>query len=70
MKSNHRRTLRLLLLLSGSYLVSACDNDNAPPPAPIPTTAPAMASFNVTVMNMTNAQPLSPIAVIAHQDGY
>ena len=70
MKSNYRRTLRLLLLLSGSYLVSACDNDSAPPPAPMTTTAPAMASFNVTVLNLTNAQPLSPVAVIAHQDGY
>jgi hypothetical protein len=29
-----------------------------------------MASFDVTVTNLTNAQPLSPVAVIAHQDGY
>lgn len=29
-----------------------------------------MASFDVTVSNLTNAQPLSPVAVIAHQDGY
>ncbi len=70
MKSNYRRTLRLLLLLSGSYLVSACDNDNAAPAPAAPAAPPAMASFNVTVLNMTNAQPLSPIAVIAHQDGY
>jgi len=70
MKSNYRRTLRLLLLLSGSYLVSACDNDNAAPAPAAPAAPPAMASFNVTVLNMTNAQPLSPVAVIAHQDGY
>jgi len=30
----------------------------------------AMAAFDVTVANLTNAQPLSPIAVIAHRDGY
>jgi len=29
-----------------------------------------MASFDVTVTNLTNAQPLSPVAVIAHQSGY
>lgn len=29
-----------------------------------------MASFDVTVINLTNAQPLSPIAVIGHTDGY
>jgi hypothetical protein len=29
-----------------------------------------MASFDVTVSNLTNAQPLSPAAVIAHQVGY
>jgi hypothetical protein len=36
-------------------------------PTPPP---PAMASFDVTVSNLTNAQPLSPVAVIAHQSGY
>ncbi len=70
MKSNYRRTLRLLLLLSGSYLISACDNDNAAPAPAAPAAPPAMASFSVTVSNLTNAQPLSPVAVIAHQDGY
>jgi hypothetical protein len=29
-----------------------------------------MASFEVTVTNLTNGQPLSPVAVIAHQSGY
>ncbi len=70
MKSNYRRTLRLLLLLSGSYLVSACDNDSTAPAPAAPPAPPAMASFSVTVSNLTNAQPLSPVAVIAHQDGY
>lgn len=69
MNSQYQKLAKMLLLLSGSYLLSACDNDSplAPPPPPPP---PAMASFDVTVTNLTNAQPLSPIAVIAHQDGY
>ena len=62
-----QKAFRLLLLVSGSYLLSACSNNNAPPPPPPP---PAIASFDVTVTNLTNAQPLSPVAVIAHQDGY
>lgn len=60
----------LLAVISGLAL-TACDNDDSvittPPPPPPP---PAMASFDVTVTNLTNAQPLSPVAVIAHQEGY
>lgn len=66
------RQLRSLSLTAiAALFVAACDNDDdvvaqpAPPPPP-----PAMASFDVTVTNLTNAQPLSPVAVIAHQDGY
>ena len=36
-----------------------------PQPAP-----PATTTFEVTVTNLTNAQPLSPVAVIAHGNGY
>lgn len=64
------RALRLFAVLAGSLLLYACDNDDpvvAPPPPPPP---PAMASFDVTVDNLTNAQPLSPATVIAHQSGY
>lgn len=60
------KSLRLLFVLSGTLLISACDNDNDAPPTP----PPATASFDVTVSNLTNAQPLSPLAVIAHQSGY
>jgi hypothetical protein len=49
-------------------LGAACDSDNFPPPPPPPP--PAMASFDVTVTNLTNGQPLSPVAVVAHQDAF
>jgi hypothetical protein len=58
--------------MSGLAL-SACDNNNGPtisPPPPPPPPPPAMASFDVTVTNLTNGQPVSPVAVIAHQEGY
>lgn len=62
-----QKTLKLLVLMSGAYLLYACDSDTVAPPPPPP---PAMASFDVTVSNLTNSQPLSPAAVIAHQGGY
>ncbi len=72
MKFSFKKVLRLSVMVSSSLLLYACDSDGggtvaAPPPPPPP---PAMASFDVTVFNLTNAQPLSPLAVIAHQDGY
>ncbi len=67
---NSRLRQALALVLAATVLAACSDNDDAvftPPPTPTP---PAMASFDVTVTNLTNAQPLSPVAVIAHQDGY
>jgi len=73
MNSINRTMTRLLLLLSGSVLIAACsDSDNASiaPPVSPPPPPPALATFEVSVTNLTNAQPLSPLAVIAHLDGY
>lgn len=71
MNFQNGKVLHLISLLVGSLLLYACDNDDsvvvAPPPPPPP---PAMATFAVTVSNLTNAQPMSPIAVIGHQSGY
>lgn len=68
-------TLKQVLLVGFTALgLAACssdDNDPIPAPnPPPPPPPPAMASFDVTVTNLTNAQPLSPVAVIAHRDGY
>lgn len=55
-----------------AFTLAACGSDNnGPGPLPdVDPPPPAMASFDVTVTNLTNGQPLSPIAVIAHQSGY
>lgn len=63
---------RVLFVAVMATALQACDNDDPnivtlPPPPPPP---PAMASFDVTVQNLTNAQPLSPVAVVAHRDGF
>ena len=72
MRSINSMGKQMLLAGLSALALAACsdsDNDPAPPPPP-PPPPPAMASFDVTVTNLTNAQPLSPVAVIAHQDGY
>ncbi|MGI9204414.1 MAG: spondin domain-containing protein [Woeseiaceae bacterium] len=72
MKLLTRKSFRLLLLAIGSIALQACDNsdDNTVLPPPPPPPPPAMASFAVTVTNLTNAQPLSPLAVIGHSAGF
>ena len=70
MKNRTTILARLLALGLGATLIAACGSDNNNPPPPPPPPPPAMATFDVTVTNLTNGQPLSPLAVIAHQDGY
>ena len=67
MKTYFHKLLWLPLVL-GAVVLTGCDSDSgaaSPPPPP-----PAMATFAVTVTNLTNAQPLSPAAIIAHGDAY
>jgi hypothetical protein len=73
MKFQHAKVYRLIGLLMSSMLLQACDSSSSvfvPPPPPPPPPPPAMASFEVTVSNLTNSQPLSPVAVIGHQAAY
>lgn len=74
MMINPRNSVRAIALCCSSILLVACGSDNnnvaAPPPPPPPPPPPVMASFEVTVTNLSNGQPLSPVAVIAHQSGY
>jgi hypothetical protein len=59
--NNNLHMTKLLLVLSLTVLVGGCfhdDNNNK------------MAMYEVTVTNITNNQPLAPVAVIAHDSGY
>ena len=68
----HANSLRLAAISLVAVLAAACDsnggngNGGGQPMPPAVTTA----TFEVTVSNLTNAQPLSPIAVIAHQNSF
>lgn len=66
------KSVRLLAIGCVAITAAACSSDNdgngggnviTPPPV-------VMSTFEVTVTNLTNGQPLSPIAVIAHQNTF
>lgn len=67
---------RSLLVAAISVGLAACSSSDDPPPVvddsdpPADMDMQAMASFDITVSNLTNAQPLSPVAVIVHDDSY
>ena len=63
-----------LFILSSAIILNGCggsdSNDSMPvvtPPPPTPT--PVIYQYEVTVKNLTNAQPMSPIAVVLHDEG-
>lgn len=60
--------MRLTKLFALSSLVlslglTGCDNDDE---TPVSTTS----SYDITITNITNNQPLTPVAVVLHQSGY
>lgn len=67
-----------MMLLASLYLTGCGGGSSSSAPAasttPAPITAPAptptLASFEVKVTNVTNNQPLSPVAVIVHNAKY
>lgn len=62
--SNLKTHSTLAAILAGLVLLSACsddDNDNKKTPT---------ASYKITVDNLTNGQPMTPLGVIVHGAGY
>lgn len=51
-----------LIILSMAFALTACDDDDNSSPSP--------RNYTIKVTNLTANQPLSPVAVIAHQSGY
>lgn len=65
---------KVAVALAAALTLSACgsDNDEVVPPVETPTPpapTPVITSYDVTVTNLTNAQPLSPVAVALHESG-
>jgi hypothetical protein len=66
---------QLALLLTLPLILSACNDDEVIREVPVevivevPAPIPVNVSYEVTVTNLTNSQPLSPIAVVLHGTG-
>lgn len=56
-------------IIAGAILLNACSDNNSYTPPPTPDPEPLVKMFSVQAINLTNNQPLSPIAVILHTDG-
>jgi hypothetical protein len=60
-------------MLASMFVLTACnDNDNNDAPVEPPIDPPAAAvnySYEVKVTNLTQAQPMSPLAVVLHNEG-
>tara|TARA_R110001583_G_scaffold12280_9_gene54667 strand:+ start:6224 stop:6970 length:747 start_codon:yes stop_codon:yes gene_type:complete len=66
--ANSIKKSKVIVATTLLLVLSACgsDNDNIVETPPPP--APAEYSYSVTVTNLTYAQPLSPLAVVLHND--
>ena len=63
--------LRIALLLALPVILTACGDDEVEVirEVIVEVPAPVDVSYEVTVTNMTNSQPLSPVAVVLHASG-
>lgn len=62
---------RFAMPIAATVLVAACGSDNdrtVEVPTPEPEPVPTEYSYEVTVLNLTHGQPLSPITVALHGD--
>jgi hypothetical protein len=65
-----------LATMAAALLLAACSGgSNSDPAATTPvtppvSTAPTTATYEVTLVNLTAGQPLSPMVVVAHNDGF
>lgn len=72
---NSKRLPSALSAMAAAALLAACSGGSdagadsgaplTPPPSP-----PSTAMFEVTLVNLTAGQPLSPMVAVAHNDGY
>ncbi|WP_158965924.1 spondin domain-containing protein [Paraglaciecola sp. L3A3] len=71
------KKLYLVSLVASALLLTACNDDKivevikeveVEVPAPVPT--PVDVSYEISVTNLTNSQPLSPVAVILHKESH
>jgi len=71
--NNSMKKIVLLGFLSPLLLVASCGSDNDTPvvvePPVVVTPTPVNYTYQVNITNLTYAQPMSPIAVVLHNEG-
>ncbi|SFM38114.1 spondin domain-containing protein [Rugamonas rubra] len=59
-----------LTALAAALMLAACSGGDSAPDTTPPPPAPTTASYEITVVNLTAGQPLSPLVALAHNDGF
>lgn len=70
MRSTYQTCAGLTALAAALMLAACSGGDSAPDTTPPPPPAPTTASYEITVVNLTAGQPLSPLVALAHNDGF
>ncbi|GAB2843064.1 spondin domain-containing protein [Pseudoduganella ginsengisoli] len=71
--TNSKRYTLALGAIAAAAMLSACNGGShamTETPAPVTPPAPANAMFDITLVNLTAGQPLSPMVAVAHSDGF
>lgn len=67
--NNFKRNAIALVAFAAIGLAGCSDNDNdSPEPVEPPVVAPVMQDYSISVTNLTANQPMSPVAVVAHNN--
>ncbi len=69
MKTILRKKYLFIAILGSVVIFSGCSDDDDDPAITPPATE-SMATFSVEVTNITYAQPITPLAVIVHNENY
>lgn len=68
-----KRLSAALTAIAAATLLAGCSGSSSPMadnPAPVTPPAPTTAVFEITLVNLTAGQPLSPMVAVAHNDGF
>lgn len=66
----YKTYIRYLAFVPALLLLEACDSDSTRIPTPPAPVVPPTLSYQISITNLSYAQPLSPLAVIIHDSSY
>lgn len=66
--NRHLKSAAMICLTATSLVLSGCGSDNDHS-STMKITDPVVVSYDISVINLTHSQPMSPIAVMLHNEG-